>query len=968
MHRLYTLGGLRLDGAGSRTLQRKPLAVLALLARAGVRGVSRERVVALLWPEADEEHARAGLRQTLYTIRRALGAEDAILGTTELVLNTMRVQDDVSAFERALATGDIDGALALYHGPFLDGIYVKSSPDFERWVDTQRLALEERYRRAVRDAARAHDARGNTEEAIAAWVRLANEHPADAEATAAVMRARLAAGDPAGAIQLGLRHRRVLEEDQGAQPDAALRQLLQEAEHREASARSSRHSLGKTSALGISAPTGALPTGQTDDRAGRATQGRRLRVTMALAALGIAGSVVASVGPFRRSLALGDTRPPRTRVVVLRPAAAAPLLPNAVDELTSSLPALLATGLDGVAGFSAIDAGAQGDASTPADSLRTIAAGARAQLVLSTTVVRGGGDSVSITASLGAPADLPATALARSTVRGVVTDPFSLADSLVRSLLAQHLGAQAASRFSGTAVRTTSNLLALRAFLAGEERSRLGQHAQAVQDYQRAVAIDSTFALAHFRLSIAADWVGDGALMMRSAAAAVRHSARLDLRDRQLVRGNDAWRRGAIDEAEVAYTDVVTAHPDDIEAWFALAEVQFHSAPLRGRPISAAIASLEQVIALDSAHVDAIEHLARARALAGDRVHAESLYARSIRLRNGNAPQQIAIAAFISGDTSRTNPYLDPTRVEAQRAAIWSMAATIATYAHRPDLAMRALAMSPSRGAPDHRASILWAELAMGRGQLHAALDRLRRDGREAGGEWHIGASARLAVLPGAQLDRNEILALRSQLRSWAKRQTPLRKDDPSAGEEGFLTPRYAPYLDGLLSLRVGDVAAAETSVVALRRLEGNRHEVRTELARAFALGLQAAIAYYRGQFAEALRILESNVTTIGLYEGGEAKNLIPERFLHGRVLDTLGRSDEALRWFESLGQTDSHEHPIRPAATLARARIYDRLGDIENALALYRDVAEQWRDAEPTVLRERGLIEDRIAALLRRR
>ena len=63
------------------------LIVLAVLAVAGERGVSRDRLQALFWPESDPDRARKVLAQTVYAIRRDLGQPDAVLGTSELRLN-----------------------------------------------------------------------------------------------------------------------------------------------------------------------------------------------------------------------------------------------------------------------------------------------------------------------------------------------------------------------------------------------------------------------------------------------------------------------------------------------------------------------------------------------------------------------------------------------------------------------------------------------------------------------------------------------------------------------------------------------------------------------------------------------------------------------------------------------------------------------------------------------------------------
>src|SRR5687768_17252806 len=75
---LQTLGAvdLRNDGKEVSTVlaQPKRLALLAFLATARPRGfVSRDSLLALFWPESDEERARNSLRQALHHLRRSLG-------------------------------------------------------------------------------------------------------------------------------------------------------------------------------------------------------------------------------------------------------------------------------------------------------------------------------------------------------------------------------------------------------------------------------------------------------------------------------------------------------------------------------------------------------------------------------------------------------------------------------------------------------------------------------------------------------------------------------------------------------------------------------------------------------------------------------------------------------------------------------------------------------------------------------
>src|SRR5260370_38056194 len=79
------LGALNLLGAGGGELtsvlaQPKRVALLAYLAAATPRRPHRrDSLVALFWPELDQEHARAALRQALHGLPPALG--DRVLVT-----------------------------------------------------------------------------------------------------------------------------------------------------------------------------------------------------------------------------------------------------------------------------------------------------------------------------------------------------------------------------------------------------------------------------------------------------------------------------------------------------------------------------------------------------------------------------------------------------------------------------------------------------------------------------------------------------------------------------------------------------------------------------------------------------------------------------------------------------------------------------------------------------------------------
>jgi DNA-binding SARP family transcriptional activator len=85
--KIHTFGGCYLEREGTRldTLSgsRKGLALLALLAAAGDRGMTREALVAYLWPESDEERARTSLKQLVHSLRTQLQCPELLLPSAD---------------------------------------------------------------------------------------------------------------------------------------------------------------------------------------------------------------------------------------------------------------------------------------------------------------------------------------------------------------------------------------------------------------------------------------------------------------------------------------------------------------------------------------------------------------------------------------------------------------------------------------------------------------------------------------------------------------------------------------------------------------------------------------------------------------------------------------------------------------------------------------------------------------------
>jgi len=173
--------------------------------------------------------------------------------------------------------------------------------------------------------------------------------------------------------------------------------------------------------------------------------------------------------------------------------------------------------------------------------------------------------------------------LARVQVDGPKEDVLALVDSLSVALLREIWQAREPVPQTRVSAITTSDLDAIRAYLKGETLFRISKFDSAAVEFREAVEADSSFALAHYRLSLAYGYGPGGGFASPEAlyhsAAAVRHAYRLPDRERRLVIARGMWRE---DPRSDAVLDSVQRHielsPDDAGGWFLLGDVWFHQA------------------------------------------------------------------------------------------------------------------------------------------------------------------------------------------------------------------------------------------------------------------------------------------------------------------------------------------------------------------------------------------------------
>ncbi len=228
--RLSTFGSVYLSRDGEILTgpagQRRLLAILTILASVGDRGMSRDKLLGLLWSEGEPDKSRHALTQSLYHIRKALGVERIFLSGADLRIDPAEITSDVGDFQLALAQGRLADAVSVYRGPFLDGFYLNGDPDFEFWAATERDRLSRAFAQSLESLAREARDAGDRQAEIAWRIRLADQDPLNGVAMAGLMTALAESGDHAAALQRGRWHEIRMQSELDLPPAPEVAELL----------------------------------------------------------------------------------------------------------------------------------------------------------------------------------------------------------------------------------------------------------------------------------------------------------------------------------------------------------------------------------------------------------------------------------------------------------------------------------------------------------------------------------------------------------------------------------------------------------------------------------------------------------------------------------------------------------------------------------------------------------------------
>jgi serine/threonine-protein kinase len=487
----------------------------------------------------------------------------------------------------------------------------------------------------------------------------------------------------------------------------------------------------------------------------------------------------------------------------------------------------------------------------------------------------------------------------------------------------------------------TNSLPALKAFLQGERFLRRFALDSAITSYDRAVTIDTTFALSLRRLQLAIGWNDSGGPVDYFArAAALNHG--LSVRDSLLVLSDSGFagpaslpnhpaNRSAVQRRVAILEEAARRYPEDPEVWYHLGEVRFHSGFVVGNTWNDARAAFDRAIALDSGFAPAYVHPVEI-ALNENDPHAALRYVRgylgiSSVIPGGAAMHLLAEVLDPQGpgprDVARDFDTASPAALHLLALAVQSWPDVDETQLH---VWPRVIATRRGRLSPRSSSFYPWLPVYLSmvprvliyRGHLQEA--------RSIVGN-HVGAAfmelAELGLIPRETVE--------TALSEWFHH--------PSE-EDLSLYPRVAAgpchrTLDAALWWAVQKDTA---SLQRLVRREASAARTVNPLAPINARPVpelaSAALALARGDTTSALSRFLAFPDSLC----PDAGRLREVRF---RLLAAAGRDSEAAAVFD-------RSHDRRVPLMLERARLAERLGDRPTALHYYQFVFQAWQHADP--------------------
>jgi serine/threonine-protein kinase len=549
----------------------------------------------------------------------------------------------------------------------------------------------------------------------------------------------------------------------------------------------------------------------------------------------------------------------------------------------------------------------------------------------------------------------------------------------------------------GVARSTSQSLEAYRAYLTGVEQLNRWDLTGAERDLSRALAIDSTFGLAYYKLALTRGWlVGtNDSVADRAIVRATAYSAGLPEHDRTVINAYRAFIGGEFVEARDLYQRLLARDANDADAWYGLGEAWFHdtAGADQAPAFTQAIRAFRRALDLDPEYALAYDHVQAMLGMAAEAKPGYALVANDSFTLAARADGQLLVdslslqaavrrARAAGLATARSWVATQPSTLRAHGAMVnaYLVSGNYDAALGEVDRFRNTTPVHPELPFVEARIRFASGDVDRAAEQLRTALDTVApQDFRPYQGTptvvLDIAAAANVFAYQGDLANAAKALDLADQVRREVVKH-------PASGPDNAMGESWRRVVLGELYAGVG-VPAASLRQVWQSAAEAGRMAPADARKHLMHSGASAAIGLFTGPSADSTALVEYRAMTgealspevralLALSQGDStaARRMLSETDTAGRgmpkytsglynrplaaqayfLLGDYHRTLSTLRDFEpsalKTGGFDSRWGMLG-RVRLLRAAAYERLGRVAEARQEYRLALAQWKTAD---------------------
>ena len=603
--------------------------------------------------------------------------------------------------------------------------------------------------------------------------------------------------------------------------------------------------------------------------------------------------------------------------------------------LETAMVDLLGSRFEGAGGLRAEAGAGADDPGEYADEAEDAGAG----LYVTGSIVEAGGN-VSLSASLyrtGEPSPLQ-----QASAEGPDTQLPRVVDKVAADLLAGHFS-RPNERATQVARETAGSFEAFKWYLTGESLARTGRLVEGVEALERAVGVDTAFAMAYFRLACAAEYTAAEFGKARTAtASAYQFSSDLPERERLTIEGKYArCVENDLAKAERLYGRVISRYPDDVDANMGLADILGGGMGSRGEFEEARSHCLNVLSSIPD-HYGALTELYMVALGEGDTEERTRWARRRLEVSPDGeyAGYDRVHLIYEAGEDSLAVGLDDLLRSQHDQIVIWCVEDAAMVYQEYADAADYAAILTepsrPSRTRARGHMILAYLDAAHGRwtaaqGHMAAALPL---DSAEA-----IELSAELCVAPLMPVTREELENARDGVSQLERFYGELWSWFPAV---------LKSYAAGMLNARTGRTGVAERDAATLDSIQisNSRYAL---YARDLARCVRAEAAWASGDSVSAEVALAGMRPDAYEINGGGAVFTSETHvdYVWAGYLGRNGRAEEAIGFYSGIDSWIWNAAYL-PAKHLELGELYEASGYTEKAIEHYTAFVDLWKDCDP--------------------